>query len=290
MAAIPRTIDAYMARAERCSTSAEVFRILDDEVRREGYEGLLVASCDVSGVHLTVSYPAVPASSDVGDVRQRLGLHQPFNLSPGAPPSFSLLDVPIRSGRAAAVLGLAHLPHLHSASGELTIPFHRSGDMWDIVSMRERGGARPRGDRLARVKLKAYASVQRLAALDGLAAPQDIKRDGPCAFPCSGHCVCAKTLSDQECRAIALVDVSWRRYSAGFLDLNRRVPSIVGEDLLDVYVDRGLIKEEPDDLRFSYVFRPTRVGESHLRTCPQADEWRREVWSKYVQAHERPSD
>lgn len=291
MTAIPHTIDAYIARAERCPASVDVLRLLDDEVAREGYESLLVASCNVSGEQLTVLYSAAPGSNQVDEARQRLGLREPYSVAPGAPPAFSLLDVPIRSGPAAAVLGFAHFPHLHSASGELTIPFHRSGDMWDIVSMRERDGMVPRGDRHARVKLKAYATVQRLAALDALAVPHDSKgSDHPCAIPCSGNSVCAVTLSDKQCRAIALVDVSWRRYNAGLLELNRRVPSIVGEDQLDVYLGRGLIKEEADDLRFSFVFRPTRVGESHLRTCPKADAWRREVWSKYVKANERPSD
>lgn len=295
MAAIPRTIDAYITRVEHCKTSGDVFLLLADEVAREGYDDLIVVSCDGAGEQLTILHPGSFGPDGEGVARRRLGLHDGWPDTSGSleTPALSWMEVCALPQHLPAEPGSLQLPFLRTSSGELTLPFHRTGDLWDIVSMIERPGARTRGNRQTRVKLKAYASVQRHAALMQatggivLAAAKDATR---------GHqhlhlgTACAAQISEQEGRVLALVDVSWRRYSAGLVDLNRRVPMIVGEDLLDDYLGQGLIKEEADDLRFNYVFRPTRAGQSHLRICPDADEWRRDVWNKYVQVHERPSD
>lgn len=294
MAAIPRTIDAFIARVEHCKTSREIFLLLADEITREGYDSLIVASCDGAGEHLSILHPSSfgPAGDD--DARRRLGFHDGLSAASGlGTPALSWMEVCALAQDAPTHPGSLQLPFLHSASGELTIPFHRAGDQWEIVSMIERPGARTRGNRRTRVKLKAYACVQHHAALirmDGATLPAHANQDSRTNQDVSPHSASANQISEQEGRTLALVDVSWRRYSAGLVELNRRVPLIVGEDVLDDYLGRGLIKEEADDLRFNYVFRPTRAGHSHLRICPHAPQWRRDVWTKYVRVYERPSD
>lgn len=294
MAAIPRTIDAFIARVEHCKTSREIFLLLADEITREGYDSLIVASCDGAGEHLSILHPGSFGPEGEDDARRQLGFHDALSAAPSrGTAALSWMEVCALAQDAPTPPGSLQLPFLHSASGELTIPFHRTGDLWDIVSMIERPGARTRGNRQTRVKLMAYASVQRHAALiriDGGGKPVHAVHDARGNHDVAAHSASANEISEQEGRALALVDVSWRRYSAGLVELNRRVPMIVGEDLLDDYLGRGLIKEEADDLRFNYVFRPTRAGQSHLRICPHAPQWRRDVWTNYVQVHERPSD
>ncbi len=293
MAPIPRTIDAFIARVEHCQTSREIFLLLADEITREGYDSLIVASCDGAGEQLCILHPGSFGPEGEDDARRRLGFHDELSAAPAlGTPALSWLEVCALAQDTPTHPGSLQLPFLHSASGELTIPFHRAGDLWDIVSMTKRPTARTRGNFQTRVKLKAYACVQRHATL--LCIDGGGKTDGSEHDPRTQHGphprAAVSPICEQDGRALALVDVSWRRYSAGLVELNRRVPMIVGEDRLDDYLGRGLIKEEADDLRFNYVFRPTRAGQSHLRTCPHAPQWRRDVWSRYVEVHERPLD
>jgi hypothetical protein len=87
-----------------------------------------------------------------------------------------------------------------------------------------------------------------------------------------------------------LADISRRRYRAGFLDLNRRVEAIVGREVLQDLIDRGLIEEEADDDRFCYYFKPSPIGESHLKICPCVPDIRDSIWLRHVQIHEVPRD
>jgi hypothetical protein len=291
MAPIPRTIDAFIARVEHCKTSRDVFLLLAGEIAREGYDSLIVASCNAAGDHLSILHPGPSGPEAEIDARRRLGFHNDLTTAADfATPAW--IEACALAQDEPARPGSLQLPFLHSAAGELTIPFHRAGDLWDIVSMTDRPGARVRGNRHTRVKLKAYASVQRHTALlriDGGSRTDSAVHDPRVQHGLHSHAA-ATPICEQEGRALALIDVSWRRYSAGLVELNRRVPTIVGEARLDDYLGRGLIREEADDLRFNYVFRPTRAGQSQLRICPLAAQWRRDVWTKYVEVHERPLD
>lgn len=284
MTVMPLSIDAYIAKIEQCRTGQEIFVLLAEEIIREGYEDLIVACCNGAGENVNILHPEQPGTGNEDLTLSRAGCDTR---------DLRWIDVYALPKAASAHSHALQLPFVRSASSELTIPFHRGGDVWDIVSMIEQAGRRSSVNCQTRIKLKAYASIQRHAALlnvDGGPLPADIQRAMRANQDNHPPLASAAQISEQEGRAIALVEVSWRRYSAGLLDLNRRVPMIVGEDLLDDYLGRGLIEEEADDLRFNYVFRPTRAGQSHLRVCPHADQWRHDVWTKYVQVHERPSD
>lgn len=279
MTVMPLSIDAYIAKIEQCRTGQEIFVLLAEEIVREGYDDLIVACCNGAGENVSILHPEQPGTGNEDLTLSRVGRDTR---------DLSWIDVYALPKAASAHSHALQLPFVRSASGELTISFHRGGDMWDIVSMIEQAGGRSSVNCQTRIKLKAYASIQRHTAL--LNMPAVVKQAMRANQDNHPPLASAAQISEQEGRAIALVEVSWRRYSAGLLDLNRRVPIIVGEDLLDDYLGRGLIKEEADDLRFNYVFRPTRTGQSHLRVCPHADQWRRDVWTKYVKVDERPSD
>ena len=297
MAATPRTVDAYMALVERCRTMQDVFRVLEDEIAREGYHSLIVASCDQSGGSFEVVFPepaqAARRKLAADQLLLRAGLHTALlQTSQTTGSLLPWLGVALRDPCDETETDVPAFPLVRDAPGELTMPFHRAGDIWDIVGIKERASPAPEPGRRAIVKLKVYVTVQRHCALLALRNGANGKPSNLGAGPAHSpdHSACRNEISDQECRTLALVDVSWRRYSAGLLELNKRVPLIVGESLLQRYRRRGLIKEEADDLRFNYVFRPTRVGQNRLLACPQAGQLRDEVWTKYVHVHERPAE
>jgi len=189
----------------------------------------------------------------------------------------------------------------------LVIPFHRPNKGWDLMNLGSRTLMSLDNNRIGQLGVQTYAVVQRYAALMSDAggpafAPQcrsvsfGIPQVRPCR--CSRNQACGHpqhglgqgAISDDECRAIALVDIGARRHKAGLLELNKRVPDIVGHETLQGFIDRGLIEEDCDDSRFAYVFRPSPVGQSHVVSCPSIGRWRREVWSSYVERDERPVD
>lgn len=293
---IPRSIDTYLTLVEACDTAECLFALYLGEVQRERYHNMVFARFYGSPERFEVPYASVPEGDAHLYFEERLWEHDPVLAETQATPlPFTWIELMMRRSHSQAARRVMDLSAAIGVQGGLTMPFHGPGGNWDVVSLSMRDKTLLDPDRITIVSMKTYAMVQRYHTLEARKALVRARACGDEAHARSDphhpqHGEAVGVIDDPECRALALVEIAWKRYSAGFLDLNRRVPEIVGDVLLDRFMKRGLIQEEPDDLRFHYVYKPSPVGQNHLRVCPCVSQWRDEVLSNYVQVHERPVD
>lgn len=304
----PRSVDVFAALVQECATVEQLFALYDAEMNSEGYQNIVFARVNGRLDQLEVPYGNVPEGDAKLYFQERMWEHDPvLAASQTTALPFTWIDIMMRNSLSEAARRVMELSAAIGDKGGLTIPFHRPGGHWDLISLSMRDDSLLDAARIPFVTLKSYAIVQRYLELEARTGqPQNARgktglRKGQC---CDGHprAVAKPQLShpqhgtsvgpidDEACRALVLVDIAWRRYCAGFLDLNERVPGIIGNGALKAFVDRGLIEEEPDDFRFAYVFKPSPIGRSHLKACPCVTNWRDEVWDNYVHVHERPAD
>lgn len=299
---IPGTIEEYLLILQACATSDALFAAFAAEMRAEGYDNIIFARM-APGENLApreVPFVNAPKTLTKAYLHNRMWEHDPvLAATQGAAVPFTWIDLMTRQPHSENARGVMETRRQHGVQGGFTMPFHGPAGYWDAVNISMRDQKLLDPDRIAIINLKTYATLQRYTVLTmgskatgpwtGLSQGPIMKTREPAPHhPQHGEGV--GVIADQECRALALVDIASRRYSAGFLKLNRQVPDIVGQNILDHFVDRGLIEEEPDDYRFHYVFRPSPVGQSHLRLCPCVSTWRDEVLDRYVEKHERPED
>lgn len=307
----PRSIDRFATLVQECATIEQLFALYDAEMQREGYQNIVFARVNGRVDQLEVPYGKVPEGDAKLYFQERMWEHDPvLAASQTTALPFTWIDILMRKSLSEAARRVMDLSAAIGVQGGFTIPFHRPGGQWDLISLSMRDQSLLDAARIPFVTLKTLGMMQRYLELEERAAQRQNARDrivsaATGADGCNGHshgasckdgCVHPQhgdsvgTIDDEACRALVLVDIAWRRYSAGFLDLNERVPDIIGNGSLKAFVDRGLIEEEPDDFRFAYVFKPSPVGRSHLKSCPCVTNWRDEVWDNYVEVHERPAD
>lgn len=311
---LPRSIDDYTQSMQDCRSVEELFAAYSDEIEREGYQNIVFVRMDGTRERFEVRFANVPEGDARRYFEDRMWEHDPvLTASQEARSPFTWIEEMVRKPHSQAARRIMELKAAIGIQGGLTMPFHGPGGMVDIFSLSMRDQRLLNPHRIHLVNQKTYATLQRYLALEseareratraqvtlavGEAAPgtlaHDCRTDGRCAgnhgsHPQHGDCV--GTIADDECRALVLVDIAWRRYTVGLIELNKRIPDIIGDGTLRRFVNRGLIDEEPDDVRFEYFFRPSPVGQSHIKTCPCVTSWRNEVVSKYVEVHERPVD
>lgn len=297
----PRTVDAFVLEIAGCTTPEALFAAYGEEMKAEGYDNFIFARMG-PGEDLApreVPFVHAPESLTTAYLQNRMWEHDPIlTASQHAAVPFTWIDLMTRQSHSDNARRVMDARREHSVQGGFTMPFQGPHGFWDAVnvSMRDKKFLNP--DRLPIVNLKTYAMLQRYIILtmgNNATGPWTGLSSATCEHdgllrqhPQHGEGV--GLIDDPECWAIALVDIAARRYAAGLLDLNRRVPEIVGEDILARFMKRGLIQEDPDDFRFHFVFRPSPVGQSHLKQCPCVSQWRDEVWSRYVRKNERPED
>lgn len=299
----PRSVDEFIVALSECQTVDSLFHLYADEMAREGYDNIAFARMGPTLSHgpREVPFANLPETVAKAYLQERMWEHDPvLSASQWSAVPFTWVELMMRRSHSEAARAVMNSGLVHGVQGGLTMPFHGPGGYWDLVSvsMRDRKLLDP--ERIAFVNVKSYAAVQRYSVLTtegevtgpwtalSLPTPAQAADARQLRHPQHGEAVGA--IADPECRAIALVDIAWRRYSAGLLQLNRRVPDIIGEDLLQAFMDRGLIEEDADDFRFHFYFRPSAIGQSHLRQCPCVTQWRQEIWNTYVEVHELPED
>ena len=297
----PRSIETFLAMIEACSDLDSLFATFQDEMTREGYGDLIFARATANPANVEVVLGETSAALS------ELGRHlRTRELKSSTQPTSSSEWIEHMVRNAQADVAAFDCPGANDASVTLTIPIHGPGKTCNFISASSRSAFEPKPERLAIIKLKAYATVDRYHALRAAADDTGGAKPRPSSAPHPSTCLpdaqiaarppdprhkmCAGNLTNAECKVLALIDIAWRRYNAGFLNLNARVSEIVGTAAINDYLARGLIEEEPDDLRFNFVFRPTRMGQRHLSACPCVSRWRAEVWRTYVEVHERPVD
>lgn len=309
----PRSIDGFLALIQDCASIEALFSVYAQEMENEGYHNIVFARIDGRPDQLEVPFANVPENDARLYFEERMWENDPIlAASQTARMPFTWIDEMMRKSHAPAAHRVMELSAAIGVQGGLTMPFHGPGGKLDIVSLSMRDKRLLDAARIGIVNMKTYAVLQRHLMLETAAtrrsggavfkphgpAPQQAQTREPvkactvtvacAAHPQHGECV--GVIDDEECRALVIVDIAWRRYSAGLLDLNKRVPDIIGDGTLRHFMDRGLIEEEPDDMRFEYFFRPSPIGQSHIKACPCVMNWRDEIWSKYVEVHERPID
>lgn len=296
-----KSIDEFLVAIAQCPTPELLFTTYASDMKTEGYDNVVFARLGPPDLRLhEVPYGRLPDGAANICFDEHKWEHDPMlAASRHAAVPFTWADeMDGREHTAWERRVMQTAAELGMRDG-LTMPFHGPGGTWDVVNLSMRQKKVLDASRIAIVNLKTYATVQRYLVLTiggkatgpwtGLAQPRTVPAPLPRRkHPQHGDCV--GPISDTECRAIALVEIAARRYSAGLLDLNRRVPDIVGQKVLYQFMDRGLIQEVADDLRFHFVFRPSPVGRNHMRLCPCVTQWRREFRRKYIEKDERPED
>lgn len=301
MPVTPRSIETFLTAIGACSDVDTLFAAFRDEMAREGYGNLIFARATVNPVKVEVVLGETSAA--MSRLERHLRTHALKSSAQPTSPS-EWIEHMVRN--AQADVAAFDRPGTNDASVTLTIPIHGPGKTCNFISASSQSAFEPKPERLAIIKLKAYATVDRYQALRAAADDNVCAKPRPSTAPQPSICLsdaqiaarapnprhkmCAGNVTNSECKVLALIDIAWRRYNAGFLNLNARVAEIVGTTAINDYLARGLIEEEPDDLRFNFVFKPTRIGQLHLNACPCVSRWRAEVWRTYVEMHERPVD
>lgn len=301
MPVTPRSIEAFLTVIEACSDVDSLFAAFQDEMAREGYGDLIFARATANPADVEVVLGETSAA--LSQLERHLS---PREMKSSTQPTSSSAWIERMARNAQADVAAFDCPSAADASVTFTIPIHGPDKTCNFISASNQSAFESRPERLAIIKLKAYATVDRYQALqsaaDDAVCTKPRTASTPQAPACwaeaqtaphatnSRHNMCAGDITNTECKALALIDIAWRRYNVGLLDLNARVAEIVGTRAINDYLARGLIEEEPDDLRFNFVFKPTRIGQLHLNACPCVSRWRAEVWRTYVEVHERPVD
>lgn len=303
----PRSIDDYVTQVQACGSTQQLFNLFDGEIKAEGYQNVVFARVFGQPELAEVPFGDVPDGVAHAYFSERMWEHDPiFAAAQTSALPFAWIELMMRQSLSQAARRVMEVSAAHGVQGGITIPFHRPGGHCDMVSLSMRDRRLLDASRIHIVSVKTYATVQRYLELSG---GNGIIFDS--RQPLSGQGLPARVthasdlgdapdhpqhgggvglISDAECRALVFVDIAWRRYCAGLIALSEGLPAILGAHVLGDYVRRGLIDDEPDDLRFQYVYKPSPVGQSHLKCCSTAAKWRDEVWSQHVDVHERPAD
>lgn len=302
----PRSIDTYVALIDACVTIEDLFRLFQDEIEREGYQNVVFARFGGRNDRLEVPYGRFPDDVARTYFEKRMWEDDPVvAASQTSARPFAWVDEMVRKPHSAAAWRVMEIKKELGLSGGMTMPFHGPDGHWDFFSLSMCDRRLLNSHRIPIVNLKSYATLQRYLVLEE-AAKQRIQNlfasapRGTGALATDATAACTDdhghpqhgdgvgVISDAECHALVLADIAWRRYGAGLLKLNERVPEIIGDAPLRTYISRGLIEEEADDTRFRYVLKPSPVGQNHIRICPCVPAIRSEIWENLVEASEAP--
>lgn len=288
----PNTLDEYVAALSECRTADAVFATYRREMQREGFQNIVFAHFMPNGEH------EIPFL-DLPSAMPRVYLAEKFVESDPVILSLKNRTRPFMwSDMMRECDWDKRSRHVFGACGELgcrnglTVPFHRPNGRCDFFSLSFRDNRIIEPARQTAVHMKSYATWMRINEFDTLNAcavrPAEQASGIAVAAPCCQSNDSMMEVSADECRAIAAVDIAYRRYRAGFIELNASLQDFLGQSMLDRLVDRGLIYEDTDDEHWRFVFRPGPMARSHLKSCPAVPYHRDHVTRHYVQTSERP--
>lgn len=299
----PRLLEDFVNLLEDCTSIEDLFLLYQDEIGREGYQNIAFARFGGAPSGFEVPFGNLPEGFVKTYLQERFWEDDPIlAAAQNSARPFTWIDEMVRKTHSEAAYRVMQAAAELGVRGGVTLPFHQPGGRFDLfsLSMRDKRFLDP--NRINIVNLKTYAALQRyLALVDGKPAQREAAATAPvpaaaCCEELPGpasslhpqHGAGVGAIGEPECAALVLVDIAWRRYSAGLVELNRRIPEIIGEGELNGFIDRGLIEEEPDDERFRFFLKPSPVGHNHLRLCPHVIATRKDVWRQHIQKNERP--
>lgn len=172
MPVTPRSIEAFLAVIEACSDVDSLFAAFQDEMAREGYGDLIFARATANPANVEVVLGETSAT--LTHLERHL---QTREMKSAALPSSSSEWIDHMVRNAQADVAAIEFPGANDTSVNLTIPIHGPDKTCNFISASNQSAFEPRPERLAIIKLKAYATVDRYQALQ--AAVDDSVRARP---------------------------------------------------------------------------------------------------------------
>jgi Autoinducer binding domain len=277
-------LEHFANRVARCKSRDELFLIFRAAVEAEGFQNIAFSQLGTDA-GFEIPYLEVPDGAAGAYFSENFAENDPVLAAARLKTSpFTWSDAARRcdlSKPAWAVMEACRDLGMHSG---LTIPLHGPGNRCDLfsLSLRDQRSIDPASYTI--VAMKSYAvwlryyelgAQEQIASLDDDLFSAD-HRDG------------LSKISRDECEALVVADVSHRRYRAGLHEMNDKLTSILGDEMFDRLQRRGLLYDEPDDLRWRFLARPSPIARSHLKTCSAVQSMRDQIWQLHVRMDERP--
>lgn len=281
------TLEEYLKTIEICKTADDLLAAFRRELTRDGLSGITVTRLGPAGPtgawNPLLALPPFAVAGREGDYGRDCAAE--FEL-----PAGSSLIAKFNLGGSAAVP-----PGDDPASGGYRARFHGPGGRCDVFQFNAPCARPLDAARLAAAEAKAYATWVRLTILEaGASADCDKPLSNPTLTLRKDeeplrHIEEASGITEQQCRALLIADISYRRYKAGLIELNQKLPSVLGTGMLEALEAKGLVHEKADDEHWRYFTKPSALGRAHLASCPAAARWREEIWRNIVRRGEKPA-
>lgn len=292
----PSPLEMYLAEISACTTADDLFVAFRKEMRLEGFENISFLKYSPAGDHelpmldvpdhFAHTYLASrfidddPVITLLGQKKSAFTWSQMMSSRPWSKKARNVME----NCRELGVMN------------GVSIPFYGPEGNCDVFSLSFRSTCVFEPARLPIVSMKTYSCWRRFQEITSAeqvmvrcgfqAASGDAQADHSEA--CGHHAEGFSGISAEECRALVLTDVAYRRYQAGLTELNDALHVILGQDVYDRLQERGLIYEEPDDDRFRFIAKPSPIARSHLKSCQAVAQIRESVWRLNVRPDERP--
>jgi hypothetical protein len=290
-----RTVEEFSERIRRCSTADELFAVFRKDVEAEGFQNIAFSQLGTDE-GFEIPYLNVPDGTASVYFAENFAEHDPvLAIVPQTTSPFSWAEAPKfleLSRQARNVMESCRELGVHSG---ITIPMHGPGRRCDLFSLSLRDKLSIDPASVPIVAMKSYATWVRYYEIDGIQqfnGLQEIAGDGAAApheSLSTPHRDGSARITKEECQALVITDIAHRRYRAGLTDLNDNLTTVLGVEMFDRLQNRGLIFDEPDDMRWRYFARPSPIARSHLRTCGHVPSMRERIWQLHVRLDERPS-
>ena len=286
----PATLDDYVGSVGRCATIDDLMSVYRKEIASEGFQNLVIfRTGGPNGIEIPyLEMPDGFVSSYLAE--NFIDIDPVLAAVPQFARGFRWDDLMRRSDVSKPARDMM------GACGELgvrsgvTMIFHGPDGRSDCFSLSCRDKRTTDKVRMEIINLKTYSTWLRFTAIEAIS---HLRGFGTSAAiePNSlspAHSDGPLSINEQECRALVIAQTAYRRYRAGLIELSDSLPDILGPDMFDRLQRRGLIYDEPDDLRWRYYTKPSPIAHAHLNTCGAVTSVRNEIWQLHVRGNERP--
>lgn len=187
MTVTQRSIEAFIAKLQKCMTVEALFTALEHEIAQHGCQDVLFAHVSGNPPRLEVTFSATrPDEAVLQSLRSRCACGAGESADN---PSSSLLWLEPLLRNAPEERARPRKTKLASKVSRktVTIPFYGPGDDYDVVNLIMRDGCDQDPKHLAIVKLKTFAAIERYEALrasmgdaNSSRSPSEFGHRGPC--------------------------------------------------------------------------------------------------------------
>ena len=284
------SLDDYVNSVGRCMSIGELMSVFRDEIESEGFQNIVLLRMG-SDDGLEITYADVPQGLLNTYLAENFPENDPVRAAiPRSAHGFRWDDLLAHgniSKPARDVMGVFEKLGVHSA---MTLIFHGAGGRSGCFSLSCRDHHVTDATRREIVNLKTYTTWLRLIAIEANQCSRRLVANLPSkeSLRLEPHADGPLVINAQECRALVIAQTAYRRYQAGLIELSDRLQDIVGLEMFDRLQRRGLIYDEPDDMRWRYYSKPSPIAQAHLKTCAAVTGVRNEIRQLHICASERP--